>query len=387
MHKRTVCIMGRILDQMDGLGVYSTHLLRHLFKIDPESRYVILLRTDNNASIFNEFENVEVQLFPSRSKLWWDQIIVPLVARRNRADIIFNPKFSIPLLTGRPCVFVLHGSDWFANPGNYMWWDNIYIRVMLPIYCRKARRLLSIAQIAVDDLVKYIGLDASKVTVNYAAPAPHFGLIEDESILKEFAQRYNLPEKFMLTVGRVYHSGHDRLDEYPGGNNESLVRGYRRYRQLGGTLPLVVAGRDIEKYLRTHGFGDDDLRDIHFTGFIPNTEIVKAYNLAEFFVLATLYECFPLPLIESMACGCPALVPETGGCPELGVHAARYVNPLDIEAIGKAMLEVAGSRETRDKMRAAGLQRAGMFSWERTAASTLAVFDEISPVGNGTGAA
>lgn len=372
--------MGRVLDQMDGLGVYSTNLLQNIFRQDTDSRYVILLRSDANAGIFDGYKNVEVQTIPSKSKLWWDQIIVPLAARKIRADIIFNPKFSLPLLTGCQGVFVLHGSDWFANPGNYLWWDNIYIRVMLPLYCRKAKRLLSIAQIAVDDLVKYIGLETSKVTVNYAAPAPHFGLIKDESVLEEFAQRYNLPPKFMLTVGRVYHSGHDRLDEYPGGNNESLVRGYLRYRQLGGTLPLVVAGRDIEKYLRAHGFEDHDLEGIHFTGFVPNTEIVKAYNLAEFFVLATLYECFPLPLIEAMACGCPALVPETGGCPELGASAVRYLNPLDIEAIGKAMLEIASTPELRTEMRTAGLQRAAMFSWGRTAAKTLATFDEICPV-------
>ncbi|MFQ5420782.1 MAG: glycosyltransferase family 4 protein [Anaerolineae bacterium] len=377
MKKRTILIMGRVLDQLDGLGVYTANLLRHVFEKDRESNYLVLLRTDNNATIFDGYDNVKVEVQPSRSKLLWDQVLVPLAARRHRADIIFNPKFSLPLLSGRAGVFVLHGSDWFANPGNYTWWDNIYIRVMLPLYCRKAKRLLSIAQIAVDDLAKYIGLDTGKVTVNYAAPAPHFKRITDKPVLDDFARRYHLPDRYILTVGRVYHSGHDNLDEYPGGNNESLVRGYQKYRALGGTLPLVVVGRDIEDYLRGHGFDDKDLEGLHFTGFIPNTEIVNAYNLADFFVLATLYECFPLPLIESMACGCPALVPSTGGCPELGVTAARYINPLDTDEIGNAMFEIAGSDQLRAEMREAGLKRAAMFSWGRTADLTLEVFDKV----------
>jgi glycosyltransferase involved in cell wall biosynthesis len=84
-----------------------------------------------------------------------------------------------------------------------------------------------------------------------------------------------------------------------------------------------------------------------------------------------------LPLIEAMASGCPALVPNTGGCPELGSTAARYVNPLDREAIGKGMLELETSTELKAAMRKAGLERAHLFSWERTAESTLKVFDQI----------
>lgn len=372
--------MGRVLDQQDGLGVYSSNLLRHMFIKDTSSRYVILLRSSKNATLFDEFPNVKTHIMPFRSKTWWDQVLVPLSAWRVGADIIFNPKFSLPLLSRRPCVFVLHGSDWYVNPSNYMWWDNLYIRVMMPIYCRKAQRLLSISQIVVDDLVKYAHLNANKVTVSYAAPALHFAPIKDKASLREFAECYHLPQRFILTVGRVYHSGHDRLDEYPGGNNESLVRGYQRYRAAGGKLPLVVAGRDIDKYLRSHGFNGDDLEGIHFTGFIPNQEIVKIYNLAEFFVLATLYESFSLPLVEAMASGCPALVPSTGGCPELGAHAARYMDPRDVVVIGKAMLEVANSSELQAQMRTAGLERARMFSWERTAGLTLSVFDKISNV-------
>jgi glycosyltransferase involved in cell wall biosynthesis len=147
-----------------------------------------------------------------------------------------------------------------------------------------------------------------------------------------------------------------------GGNNEGLVRGYQRYRAAGGDSPLVVVGKDIDKYLRTHGFDDREFEGIHFTGFIPNKEMVNVYNLAEFFVLATLYESFCLSLVEAMATGCPAIVPSTGGCPELGGKAARYIDPHDVVAIGDAMLEMANSPEFRARMRAAGLERARRYS-------------------------
>jgi glycosyltransferase involved in cell wall biosynthesis len=250
---------------------------------------------------------------------------------------------------------------------------------MMPVYSRKAKRLLTISQIVVDDLTKYMHLDPSKVTVSYAAPAPYFTPIEDRTPLREFAKAYRLPDNFMLTVGRVYHTGHDSLVEYPGGNNETLVRAYQLYRAAGGKLYLVVAGRGIDQYLRAHGFGDRELEGVHFTGFIPNAEIVKAYHLAQFFVLATLYESFCLPLIEAMACGCPAVVPNTGGCPELAQGAARLIDPRDVQGIADGMLALERSPELRARMRAAGLERVKMFSWDQTAQKTLEVFDQIVP--------
>jgi glycosyltransferase involved in cell wall biosynthesis len=54
------------------------------------------------------------------------------------------------------------------------------------------------------------------------------------------------------------------------------------------------------------------------------------------------------------------------------------VDPLDSEAIGQAMLEIAGSSELRTHLRNAGLKRAAQFSWEWTAEKTIEVFDQIS---------
>ncbi len=379
MRHRIICVMGRPLDQDDGIGVYTSQLLRNMLGLDPTSRYVILLRTPKHEHMFDEFPNVEIRVLPARTKTWWDQVVVPLAARRANADLIFNPKFSLPLLTGRPGVFVLHGSDWYVNPGNYTWWDNLYVRVMLPIYCRKAAKLLSISKRALEDTVRYAGIDGSKVTLSFAAAGPHFRVITDAAALREFAERYRLPPKFILTVARAYHTGHGRLPEYPGGNNETLLRGYRKYREAGGTLPLVVVGREIERYLRGRGFDDRALEGVHFTGFIPNLEIVKAYNLAEFFILATLYESFPLPLIEALSSGCPAIVPITGGCRDLAEDAARYIDPLDPDSIAAALTELGESPELRRRMREAGLERAKEFTWRKTAERTLAVLDSVVP--------
>jgi len=379
MRERVICVMARMLDQEDGLYVYARNLIENLLALDPSSRYLILLRTRKCAHLFERFPNADVRVLPARVKIVWDQVVVPLAASREDADLIFNPKFSVPLLSRRPATFVLQGSDWYLNPQNYPWWDNVYIRATLPLYVRKAERLLAISYTVIDDLKPYLRLDPSRIDVSYAAPSPNFGARRDDRELERFRAELRLPPEFILTVARGYHTGHRRMPEYPGGNNERLVRAYRVYRERGGRLPLVVIGHRIEEYLRARGFDDRDLRDVVFTGFVPHERMHFAYQLAELFVLATLNESFAFPLVEAMACGCPVIASSTGACHEIGGNAIRLIDPFDVDGIAARLLELDGAPELRAAMRRAGFERVRRYSWKATAERTLAVFDAIAP--------
>jgi len=379
MPGRTIGVMGRVLDQEGGLGVYARCLLPELLSQDPDTRYVIFLSTETSRDLLRRFPNAEPHVLPARSKLYWDQVTVALAARRLGVDLIFNPKFSIPLLSGRPCVFVQQGSDWYVNPQNYEWWDNLYMRLMLPLYSRKARRTLAISQATLDDLAKYANIDVSNSVVTYAGVARNITAERDPEALALFRAKHRLPERFILTVSRAYHSAQRRLIAYPGGNDETLLRAYRRYRERGGELPLVVVGFRIKEYLSERGFSDRELADVHFLGLVPNTEIHLAYQSAECFVLASLCESFGIKILEALATGCPAIVPSTCGSPEIAGGAARLVDPRDEKDIAQALADVTGSEELRRAMRENGLRRAQGLTWQDTARKTLAVFDEITP--------
>jgi glycosyltransferase involved in cell wall biosynthesis len=374
---RKIAIMGRALDQRDGLGLYCRHLLYHMVALDPASHYVILLTSPRHSALFKHFSNAEVHVLPSRSKLWWDQVTVARAARRLDVDLIFNPKFSVPLFTRRPCAFVLQDSDWYINPGHYPWWDNLYIRLMLPLYCRKAKRLMVISQSTLGELAHHGVVQPAKAEVTYAAVGANFTPRRDEQALSAFRSKYRLPEAFILTAARAYHTGHAHSPPYPGGNNERLVHAYQLYRAGGGALPLVVAGHQIEPYLRGKGFRDADLEGVRFVGFIPNEEMHLAYQLAQFFVVAKLCESFGLPILEALACGCPAIVPNTCASPEVAGGAARLIDPYDEQDIAEALLEVGGSEPLRREMRERGLDRAGAFTWPQTAQRTLAVLRQM----------
>ncbi len=380
--------MARAVDQPDGLGRYCQQVLRHLLRLDPRTRYVIFLGSDPASDAWKEFPNAQPHIIRSQTKLVWDQVLVPAAARRLGVDLLFNPKFSLPLLSSIPGVFVLQSCDWYVNPGNYPWWDNLYIRLMLPLYCRKASGLLAISQATLDELARHMRTRLPASGVTYAGVGPEFKPNGDLREQMRFREEYHLPERFILTVARVLHTGHRGLPDYPGGNNERLLRAYRAYRQLAPhPLPLVVAGREVERYLRSRGFSDADLEGVHFIGFVPNERLPAAYQLADCFVLATLFESFGLPILEALASGCPAIVPVTGAAPEVAGSAARLIDPHDESDISAALLEVTGSDELRARMAAAGLERARAFSWQQAAESVLRVFDELVPRCAGAAAA
>jgi glycosyltransferase involved in cell wall biosynthesis len=380
MPKRTIAVMARLVDQKDGLGIYGQHLLRELLLADPVTRYIIMLETPTCEDLFRDYSNAEIVVMPGRSKLYWDQVRVPRAAREFNADLIFNPKFSLPLFTRRPCVFVQQGSDWYVNPQNYPWWDNLYIRLMLPVYSRKATRTLAISQTTLDDLANYTSINVRNSVVSYAGIGANFTLKRDQRALQEFRDEYHLPERFILTVARVLHGAQKQIREYPGGNNERLIRAYRRYRREGGDLPLAIAGNRVEEYLRARAFSDADLEDVLFLGFVPNQRLHLAYQLAECFVLATLCESFGIPIVEAFACGCPAIVPNTCSAPEIAGGAAFLIDPRDEADIASAFAEVTRSQPLRRRLRELGVHRARTLTWKETARRTLAVFNELVPL-------
>ncbi len=133
----------------------------------------------------------------------------------------------------------------------------------------------------------------------------------------------------------------------------------------------------MREYLQAQGFSAADLTGVHFLGFVPNDSIHNAYQMAACFILATLCESFGIPILESLATGCPAIVPSTGAAPEVTAGAARLIDPYDERDIANALLEVTSSEDLRTRLAAEGIKRARAFSWAHSARRILEVFDTV----------
>ena len=366
-------VMLRALDEHGGIGVYCRNLVRELVERDRTNEYVLFYKTEKNIGAFGKFDNVTERLATCSSKAVWDQFLIPWLCYRERIDLIFHPKFTVPLLAPCKAVMTVHGADWFfpEQAQYYRWLDVRYIRVFMPLYFRKASAVISVSHLTTENFNQALGLTGDKVRTIYFAPAKHFGRVSDERRLREVRDRYALPERFILTLAR--------LDSAARKNFLHLVQGYRRYHQeTEAPLGLVIGGKDCDRLIAQFGLPADGYgADLSFPGWIAQEDLPAVYTLASMFLYPSNLEAFPIPITEAMTCGTPIITSNVNGLQEIAAEAALYVDPSDPAAIARAISRLAGDDALRDQLSAKGLARARCFSWPKCARETLRLLESV----------
>lgn len=374
-----IAIMMRAMDQNSGHQAIIMGLVEHMLKIDTRNEYLLLYRTEKFIGRFQEYENTTEKLISAPHKIFWDQVAVPYHAWKEKADIIFNPKFSVPLVTSCPVVMGLHEPAWWAWPEHYEWLDRNYMKLMLPIYIRKSKHLFPISQFVVDECKKYIKVPLDNVTISYPATKDYFFEVKDNQVLTETKAKYRLPEKFVLSVTRVDHPGLDNSKSFfPGKNPETTALAFIQCKKETN-IPhqLVIAGKRVKEYFLYVGLAEDDLNDIRFIDFVPHQELPAILSLADLFVLPSYYESYAMALVEAMSCGCPILAANSGACPEITGGAALLGDPYSSHDFSEKMRQILENKVCQDSLRRKSLGRAKYFRWEKTAHNVIAQMERI----------
>jgi glycosyltransferase involved in cell wall biosynthesis len=118
-----------------------------------------------------------------------------------------------------------------------------------------------------------------------------------------------------------------------------------------------------------------DLTDaVCFTDFVPDTELPLWYNAATVFVYPSLYEGFGMPLLEAMACGTPVVGSDASCIPEIVGDVGPLVPPHDVEGLADSLERLLTDADLRADLGERGRARASSYTWEATAAATVASY-------------
>ena len=362
-----IAIMLRTLDERGGVSVYSANLVQALLAAGSDDHFLLLYRSAAHLRRFGSQPNVRELVLPSRSKALWDQVVVPRACRSLGADVVLHPKFTVPLFGRTPSVMVLHGADWFLPGAAHFYGrlDRLYMRVFMPLYLRRAAGIISVSRLTTEDFERIFRMPPGRIRTVYFGPAPNFGPVADRRTLDAVRRQYGLPEQFILTLSK------------PGGGERKNFRGILdAYARLHGQVPhkLVVGGKGCDRFrvdygIPAAGWGSDVL----FPGWLDQADLPAIYSACSLFLYPSNQEAFPIPITEAMTCGTPIVSSLANGLEELAGDAALLVDPADPQAIAAASLDVLRDQALAERLRAAGLSRSRMFSWEACARNTLAI--------------
>ena len=142
---------------------------------------------------------------------------------------------------------------------------------------------------------------------------------------------------------------------------------------------LVIAGNDgygateIRAFIAQQGLAER----VHFIGHLQPAELQILYASAVALVFPSLEEAFGMPILEAMSCDCPVITSNVAAMPEVAGDAALLIDPQDVAALRAAMQRVLTDTALAASLRQQGLRRAALFSWEKCARETWAVYEEL----------
>jgi UDP-glucose:(heptosyl)LPS alpha-1,3-glucosyltransferase len=149
---------------------------------------------------------------------------------------------------------------------------------------------------------------------------------------------------------------------------------------------LVVVGQGDERRHRAHARNRGVADRVHFTGGTPDT--APWYAAADAFVLPTVYEAFPLVLLEAAAAALPLLAGRVSGAEELICDGENgWFVERDGADIGERLRALGADAALRAAMGAAARERSAGYTWDRVVEAYVKLYASAARGSSTTNAA
>jgi glycosyltransferase involved in cell wall biosynthesis len=318
-------VLGR---RRTGDETYVEQLLRALPSVAEDLRIAAVAR---DAALVPD--GVEPIVLRARSQELRMSVGMPRLLRRLRPALA-HFVHSLPLRCPSPAVLTVQDLSWERDPSVFGFWDLLTFKIFVRRSVRRARHVFAISERTKRDLVELYRTPAAKITVTPLAPDPAFRPAQEH-------------DSFLLFVSAIEP-------------RKQPLAAIDAANAVGRKLVVVGPPKDADLAAELTRRGAD------VRGYVPKDELVRLYQSAACLVFPSRYEGFGLPLVEAMACGTPVVAAPEPALEEVAGDAAIFTDDL-AEGVRRALAE-------RERLSAAGLERAKAFSWRETARLTADVY-------------
>jgi glycosyltransferase involved in cell wall biosynthesis len=318
-------VLGR---RRTGDETYVEQLLRALPQVADDLRIAAIAR---DAALVPD--GIEPIVLRARSQELRMAIAVPRLLGRLRPALA-HFVHSLPLRCPAPAVLTVQDLSWERDPSVFGFWDLVTFKIFVRRSVRRAQHVFAISERTKRDLVEVYGTRPDKITVTPLAPDPAFRPAQEH-------------DSFLLFVSAI-EPRKQPLDAIDAAN------------AVGRKLVVVGPPKDAELAAELRRRGAD------VRGYVPKDELVRLYQSAACLLFPSRYEGFGLPVVEAMACGTPVVAAPEPALQEVAGDAAVFADDL-ADGVRRALAD-------RDRLSAAGLERARSFSWRETARITADLY-------------
>lgn len=356
--------------QESGVGRYIRNLIKKLQEIDKVNEYCILHLEDEHDRLVYHAQNFKKVLADFR---WYgirEQLKLPAILNKLKPDLVHLPHFNVPIFYKGKFIVTIHDlihqhfrmdRATILNPLTYKLKQMGYNKVFQNAIA-KSVKILAPSNYVKNLLIKKWGIEKNKVIVTYEAVDDKLVSIAGSLSQKkcdEILRKLNIKPPYLFYVGNAH----------PHKNVEGLIKAFLKLKGKYSNLSLVLSGYDhyFWKRLREENKYDG----IVYTGYITDEQLVALYKNAVCFVQPSFEEGFGIPLLESMACGCPVVASNTGSLPEVGADAAIYFDPTNLLDVENKIDKLLTTPDLRNDLIKKGERRVKDFSWEKLAKGTL----------------
>lgn len=220
--------------------------------------------------------------------------------------------------------------------------------------------IVTVSQYSRNEILKQVDLDPERVFVAHSAHEQVFHLMDNADVEQLRTERQLRP--FVILADAIKNPG-------------SVLRAYRALpEETRQRTSLVFFSRRAAPAV----VQEAEARGEAVVFLRPDTStLVTLYNLADVFVFPSWYEGFGLPVLEAMACGTPVVASSRGSLPEIVGDAGFVVDAEDHTAIAATVEKLLTGELNPEWWQARSIARAGQFSWDRTAAQMLDIYQEV----------
>jgi len=265
--------------------------------------------------------------------------------------ITYKAAVELKRRTGKPLVWSCHSTEYDRSAGFF---PQQWIIDLEKEAVRDADLVIAVSELTRKQLIDRFGAHPDKVV------AVHNGV--DFGKWADVRDRdYGRSNRVVLYLSRVSRQK----------GPMSFIRAARRVLERDRSVRFVVAGKgemvpEMIHYCIEHGI----MENVTFTGFVPDSEAQKLYEMADVYVLPSVSEPFGISVLEAMTSGCPTLVSKTTGVGEALTHVLRAEH-WDSDEMADQILAVLDNRPLREALGRNGALEVRKFTWDRCGRKTL----------------